>query len=213
MPELGNDVFLQDSHAEGQSLFSSRVVGVEGDHFLAELKEHDFVPDPGQEVMVFYNIRNRFVKQSARIEEVTERQPVDDGDQPVEDGESKIAVRVETYGQPMSAEGRSSFRVSTIVARLTVGFGSNDKCPLVDVSITGFGLISAEERDIGDVVNATLYFEDAEQSGLVRVQSKRVLRDCCFRYGVHCIGSDLQVMAQAISMEQQRQQLRRMAGV
>jgi hypothetical protein len=83
---------------------------------------------------------------------------------------------------------------------------------LVDVSHSGFGLISSEDHEVGNVVKATLNFDDEDHAGLVRIQSKRVLSKGRFRFGVFCIASDLQAIAQAISMEQQRQQLRRLAG-
>ena len=112
----------------------------------------------------------------------------------------------------MSAEDRQCFRVSCAVEGLTISFGGTDNCLLVDVSSTGFGVVSPDEYEVGSIVTATPKYEELEHTGNVRIQSVVASRNGGFRYGVCCIDKDLERVVQQISMEIQRSQLRRLAA-
>jgi hypothetical protein len=109
-------------------------------------------------------------------------------------------------------EGRQSFRVSCVVDELTISFGGSADCSLVDVSSTGFGVVSSEEYEIGATVTATPTYEECGHTGNVRIQSAVELRKGGFRYGVRCVDSDLQDVVRQISMAVQHSQLRRLAA-
>ncbi len=207
MLTVGNDVFLQlTSESEHRTLHPSSVVEVTDHVFTAELEEDDLAPEAGQEILIYYNLRHEFVNQSARIDTVLETEPD-------ENGQSKVLVAIERAGEPVSAEDRQCYRVSTVLAELAVSFGESDDCPVVDVSPTGFGVISPEDYRTGSVVTTSFQYEDLQHAGQVCIQSKRAFRGGRFRYGVHCVSKEFQAVMQQISMALQRQQLRRLSGL
>ncbi|MHC4826979.1 MAG: hypothetical protein ACYTEY_10510, partial [Planctomycetota bacterium] len=115
--------------------------------YTAEIEEPDVALEAGQDIFIYYEIERKFVKQAARIDAVMQTNPT-------------LVVGFETTGEPVAAESREWFRVSTVVANLTVDFGSKTGCPLLDVSSVGFAVESAERFEVGQVVPATLRFQD-----------------------------------------------------
>ena len=83
----------------------------------------------------------------------------------------------------------------------------------MDVSLTGFSVISPKKYRVGRGVTATFRYEDLQHTGHVYIQSMRPRRDGRFRYGVHCVSREFQAVMQKISMALQRQQLRRISGL
>ena len=108
-------------------------------------------------------------------------------------------------------------RVSSITAGLTVKLGDEDQCNVVDVSCTGFSVISSRSYAIGSIVEATLSYLGEECNGKVSVQSIRELSKGRIRYGLHCTenrastGNMLRGM-QVMTLSLQSEQLRRLAG-
>ena len=171
MLTVGNDVFLQlTSESEHRTLHPSSVVEVTDHVFTAELEEHDLAPEAGQEILIYYNLRHEFVNQSARIDTVLETEPD-------ENGQSKVLVAIERTGEPVSAEDRQCYRVSTVLAELAVSFGGCGDCPVMDVSPTGFSVISPKKYRVGRIVTATFQYENLQHTGHVCIQSMRPQRD------------------------------------
>jgi hypothetical protein len=128
----------------------------------AELDEPDVLLGPGQEIFVYYYLKHRFVKQAARIDAVMETEPT-------------LVVGFQTDGEPMPAESRESFRVSTVMSDLTATVGAEDECRLLDVSTTGFAVEATQRYEVGQVVSVTLRYQGRQFSGKARVQSIREL--------------------------------------
>jgi hypothetical protein len=223
MPTLGTDVFLQLAGKSRRMLYPSKVVEVTENTFTVELEENIFSFDAegegqaletDQEILIYFNRQRNFLKQAARIDELLK--PVDDEfeneDDQCKDHQCKVLVRLEATGEPVSAESRQCYRVSTVVAELSASFGECDDCELVDVSSTGFAVISREEYPVGKVVTASPRYEDLRPTGPVCIQSVQALNDGRFRYGVHCVEKSFQEEVQQLGMELQRLQLRRLAG-
>ena len=84
---------------------------VAGAVFTVELEEADLFPESGQEVLIYYNRKREFVKHSARIGTLSQTEAD-------ADGVTKVRVEFETFGLPVSAEGRQCYRVSTVVSGL-----------------------------------------------------------------------------------------------
>ncbi|MHC4082801.1 MAG: PilZ domain-containing protein [Planctomycetota bacterium] len=171
--------------------------------YTAELDESDVLLGPGQDLFVYYYLRHRFVKQSARVDAVMQTDPT-------------LVVGFQTTGEPMPAEGRESFRVSTVMADLTVTVGAETECRLLDVSHTGFAVEATQRYDIGQVVSVTLRYQGRQFSGKAQVQSIRELDLGKVRYGLHAVedrasGGDLRKGQQHISAAVEREQLRRLS--
>ena len=186
-------------------LHPAKIVGFTEDLYTAELEQDDLPITAKLETLVFYESNRSFLQQAACITEV------------IEDG-PKFMIEFKTTGEPMSAEGRQHYRVCAVMAELTAEFGKEKKCPLLDVSSTGFSVIAGETYEIGRIVDAVLRYDGKEHKGKVSIQSTRQLSEGRIRYGVSCVKDAKQPSAnmaaglQHMSVSLQREQLRRLAG-
>ncbi len=198
------DLFLQmPRNASERVLHPGRLTGGLGTTITAVFEAPGLEIPIGREVAIYYNLRQKFVRQDARIVDVL----CDESDDV--DG---LQVTIEKTGEPMLAESRACFRVSTVLEGISIGFGQHSDCPLADISHTGFAVISTEIFEIGCVVPTTLRYNDLAADGYVRVQSKRGLTDGRFRYGTFCFEKSLEKTIQTIVMVIQREQLQRLAA-
>jgi len=185
-------------------LHPAKVVGLQDDKYTAEVEEQSLPVESGQDILVNFEKNREFMQQSARIESVDE-------------SEGRQVITFATTGEPVSAESRQCYRVSTVMMELTAGLGPERGCPVLDVSTTGFSVIAAEDYSIGNLVDASIEFEDQSYSGKLSIQSVRELSPGRIRYGLHCSEAktspgDLAKGLQRMSLQIQRAQLRRLAG-
>ncbi|MCK4874147.1 MAG: hypothetical protein KAS72_15600 [Phycisphaerales bacterium] len=185
-------------------LHPGTIVEYEAGIHTAIFTAEDFTPQADQEVLVYFDCGKGFMQQPARINVVMQ-----------DDEEVRIAF--ETTGEPVSAESRQCYRVSTLLSDLTATFQDEPECPLLEVSATGFAVLASEVYSIGTTVNTTLSFEDQQYTGKATVQGVKEINPGRIRYGLHCLSgrsgtNDLARGLQAISMTVQRRQLRRQLG-
>ncbi len=100
---------------------------------------------------------------------------------------------------------------------LAAGLGDEDQCPLLDVSCTGFSVISSRKYAIGTIVEAKLTHEGEEYCGRVSVQSIRDLGKGRIRYGLYCLedktfAGNMPRGLQLMTALLQSEQLRRLAA-
>ena len=198
-------VFLNLPRGSRKHILHPATVKEPGEHgHTAELQEPDVALEAGQHIFVYYELERKFVKQAARIDAVMQTDPT-------------LVVGFQITGEIASAESREWYRVSTRIASLTMDFGDEAGCPLLDVSSVGLAVEATERYEIGHVVPATLRYEGRQYRGQARIQSIRELGGDRYRYGVHSIedrasGGDLRKGQQLISAALEREQLRRRAG-
>ena len=171
--------------------------------YTCTLQEPALPLRPGLSVVVFYEIKNRFMQQPARVEAILESEP-----SPV--------IGLMITGDAISAEARQCYRVSTVMTSARAKLGRESECQVLDISATGFAMMSTKQHLLGEVVTAILSFEDLVYQGLARVQSVREMPDGSMRYGLHGIESrdgDSQLIKgqNEIAMAMQRAQLKRLA--
>ena len=171
--------------------------------YTAELEESDVALQAGQDLFGYYELKRKFVKQPARIDAVMQTAPM-------------LVIGFQITGEPMSAESREWFRVSTVMANLTASVGAEPECRLLDVSTAGFAVEAATRYEIGQIVPVTLRYENGQFSGEARIQSIREMEKGRFRYGLHAVeekasGGDLRKGQQHISAAIEREQLRRLS--
>jgi len=206
MLHIGTKMFMQiPDNSSRKILHPGTVIEVEDGIITAEFEADDFQVEAEQEVFVYHEIQREFMKQSAVVEESV-------------DEELPPMVRFRTTSEPVSAENRQCFRVSTVIADLVASLGSEDACPLLDVSATGFALIAKTKYEIGNHIEVILYFEDKTYAGMGCVQSVQEFSTGRYRYGLLGVedkqsGGDLQKGLAIISAAVQREQLRRLAGI
>ncbi len=203
MLSMDGGFFVQIPNGSKRILHPATIVGTEDETHTAELEENDLPIGDGQEVLIFYDFRREFMQQPARIRRVTH--------------DPKLVIEFETTGEPVSAESRQYYRVSAVMTGLTATLGSENACPLLDVSRTGFSVVARQSYDLGSFVNAALRYENHQYRDRVCVQSIRDLSRGRIRYGLHCVGKNRHAGGtprglHQISVSLEREQLRRVAG-
>ena len=202
---IGGAFFLQlPDKSKKHILHPGKVVGLEGNTYTGELEEQGLDIAEGQDLIIYFSAGRDFLQQAARILKIL-------GDEPTP------TIVFETIGDPVSAENRQYYRVTTVTAGLDADLAGEDQCRLLDVSCTGFAVTSAREHAFGNIVEATLFHQGEEYNGKVSVQSIRELSKGCIRYGLYCVENrasvgniprGLQIMTVLLESDQ----LRRLAG-
>ncbi|MFO0690867.1 MAG: hypothetical protein U0900_19380 [Myxococcota bacterium] len=125
---------------------------------------------------------------------------------------------IEPVGDPISAENRQSYRVSTISAGIQARMGGESGLQVQDLSATGFALLADKKYKIGQTVEVAIRYGDEACHGKASIQSFRELESGRLRYGVRAIEEDPHAQTflrtlQRISLAVQREQLARSGGV
>ncbi len=154
-------------------------------------------------LLLFYNPHRDFMQRPTRVETL-------------ERTEETLKFEARLVGDPISAESRECYRVSTAARSMTASFGKEPACPVLDVSQTGFSVIAAGECEIGELFCASLNYEGKEFKGDVSVQSVRKIDDSRVRYGLQACDQGNPNKATTSVLEWmtnrlQREQLRRMS--
>ncbi len=187
-------------------LHPAKVVSVKPmeNSYLGDVEELNLAAEIGQDFIVYFENNSRFMQQPARIDGLYK-------------AESQLIISFTTTGEPASAESRQHYRVSTVFVRgLTAEMGTKRVCLVVDVGVTGFGVIAKEHYSIGNQVDASIEYEGQKYTGNVCIQSVRELGEGRIRYGLQCASAktsqgNLTKGLQNMSVKIQREQLRRLA--
>lgn len=206
-------------------LHAARVAQNNSNGLVLRLDEPGLPVEPERGFRLYYEQNLKFVQQAAKIEAVlgagevpagTTPPPTPPASTPAEAPQGPTII-VRTLGEPVSAEGRECYRVSTLLSGLKAGLGDVADGALADVSVTGFSIISHATHEAGTVLPVTLHHEGKTFAGQGAIQSIKALADGRIRYGLLCadngrLRSPLKTALQQISVAVQRQQLKRLAG-
>lgn len=206
MPVIGLIVFTRfPGETRRRVLHASTVTQLSGtDSFTVLPDDSGLGYEVGQELLIYFERRRQFVQQPAKVEALL-------------DSEKGGVVVLRTTGEPVSAESRQCYRVSTILSDLSVTFDGVEGCSLRDVCVTGFAVASPRHYTTGQVLDVGLLFEGTGYTGQASIQSITPMPDGQVRYGVNCVkdkasASSLSKGVQQVSMSVQRRQLSRLAG-
>ncbi len=200
----GTGFFVQIPDGSNERiLYAALVEDVEERSYTARLEEDEAPLKGGQNVFIFYEFKGEFVRQPACTSALSHTQ-------------SGINFAFQFTGEPVSAERRQCYRVSTVMAAITATFGDEEKCAVLDVSATGFAVLGTKQRKIGHVVETIVSCGDENFSGQGRIESIRESNCGRFRYGLHCVDARpgreaLRIGLQKISAAVQREHLRRLS--
>ena len=210
MLSQGDLIYLQKPAQNQQRvLIPMDVIANQQDHIIIETSDvFDWVHEDGQ-VMVYFDKRRDFMKQSAKMELVVHEETEDQID-------GVMRYTIELLGDAVSAESRQCFRVSTVISDRKAILSEEGEVKLVDVSATGFAVIASKERNIGQIVKTVLIHEGREFAGTACVQSICELSKGQIRYGMYSVeqnhkSNNLTSGLRTISMDVQREQLRRLS--
>lgn len=201
MLKTGERIHLLDPTRPGErTLHTGVLAAIEEGAWIAEFPTPSFEVAAEAEFVIFYEVKRNFVQQIARIDEVRE-------------GEPALTVKLATIGDSAPAEGRETYRVTTLSTSITAQLGSANDCDVVDVSSTGFAAVSPQKHEIGERLDASITYDGETHSGVVAIQSIQERKDGT-RYGVRYIAehgqkSQFEDGLNQISLGVQREQLAR----
>ncbi len=160
--------------------------------------------EAGQDVLIYFEIKHEFMQQPAHVHAL-------------DDTETGKIVIFEPLGDPVSAESRQHYRVSTITAKIAADVGTENGCKVVDISSTGFAAVVEQKLAIGETVSVRIDYDGRHCEGTASVQSTRQKPGGQYRYGFlsvsHKDGGAFQEALNEISLDVQRTQLRRLSGL
>ncbi len=201
MIKPGATIFFRDPKIENERvLVPSTLLAVEDEILVTQLAPTERF-ETGQEITVFYEVKREFMQQPVQI----------DG---LEPGEEGPVARYFALGDPVSAESRQHYRVTTITAELRATIGSDTGCPVQDVSATGFSAVVPTRYAQGERVSVSI------RHGEILCEGEAVVQSVCeradgFRYGflsAGTAGGALQEQLNQVSLAVQREQLQRLSG-
>ena len=221
LPLAGDRFYVQIPNQTGERiLHPSVVVEKEGSKYVAEVEVSSPPLEAGNDIVIFFELNGEFMQQAGRIDMVkpaTASSEDTSTSSSLNSNHPSTSVGFQLVGEAISAENRQSFRVSTVMIDLTASLENEVNCPLLDISSSGFSLLSSREHAYGSLVEVALAFGPDTYSGKVRIQNVIENPKGVFRYGLRrvedtMIDHELATGCQVISMEIQRMQLRRRTG-
>ncbi len=187
-------------------LHAAKLLSFSENVYTAKLEESGIALTPDQEIFVYYEKVRNFFQQAALVKQATE------------DCDGVANFQFETTSDPMSAESRLCYRVTTVLDDLFAEVAGQPNRQILDVSATGLSFISNDKFDTGKIVDIKLSYEDFESRGALCIQSVSNISPGRTRYGANIAtnnksSSTLEKYLKKIYLSIQRQQLQRLAGV
>jgi hypothetical protein len=176
-------------------------VGDGGTTVVARFEEQ-VSPEVNSDVQLYVEFRGKFFQQGARVVEI-----LDAGEQP--------QLKFTRVGDPVSAESRGSYRVSTAAAQIKAKIAKRAGAfSVVDVSPEGFAIILNDAPLCGSMLEVNWDFEGVKVEGSARVQTIKPLPNGTFRVGLLAADkqSPMRRSLERLSIALQRAQLRRLSG-
>lgn len=229
MLKVGNDVLFQEPTMSTRRLRRSVVIAADEETISVRFVGEPFAFEVDQEVLMYFNGRREFMQQIARVTQIhahdasggsasdTEAARAESAREGSETNEGPVFV-LEPVGEPISAEARQTYRVSTISARIEARVGSETGLPVQDLSATGFAVLADEIYLVGQTVDVSIRHGEESCAGKAAIQSFRELESGRLRYGLRAIAEDPRAREflstlQRISLAVQREQLQRSGAV
>lgn len=213
--KLGNDVLFQEPTVSTRRLRRSVVIAIAEDSVSVRFVGEPFAFELEQEVLMYFTAKREFMQQIGRIVSIdAQGAPID----PAAEGAKEGPVfTIEPIGDPISAEARQNYRVSTISAGIQAVMGEEANLQVQDLSATGFAVLADQQYTIGQVLDVSIRHGEEACHGLVSIQSFRELESGRLRYGLRAIEKDPHAKVflatlQRISLAVQREQLQRSGG-
>lgn len=224
--KMGNDVLFQEPSVSNRQLRRTVVVATDDDTISVRFVGEPFAFEVDQEVLMFFNGKREFMQQIGRIREIQGLEPAaapEAAAAPPEKAEAKPEKNekkegpvfvIEPVGDPISAENRNHYRVSTISAPIRARMGAESGLQVQDLSATGFAVLADKQYKIGQTIEVEIRHGEECCHGRASVQSYRELESGRLRYGLRAIAEDPHAQVflatlQRISLAVQREQLQR----
>lgn len=243
MIATGQRIFFQfpGESSASRILHPGSITEAQDGGYMALMDGSDLPASAGDNAFVYFEQRREFMQQPIAIDAVftsadleaptashveSDSYPSPFGDEPqvdatvetLDDSTMRVIVGFHPTGEPVSAESRQCYRVLTSISSdVSAVIDGQHNCPVLDVSATGFSIMSEAPLRQGQVVRVTLNHEQNDYAGSAVVQSSKELNDGRYRYGLYCAGDEksngsLFKGLQQIGTKIQREQIRRLNG-
>ncbi|MCH7868223.1 MAG: hypothetical protein IH881_11045 [Myxococcales bacterium] len=171
------------------------------DTAVVSISDREFGLEAGQDILLYFTDRSQFLQLAVRITRAT-----------IEG--VKLQLELERQSDPISAEARETFRVTTLTSGIEVLPGGTDRRSLRDISVIGFGLVTSESYQLGQTLSVVVERgEDERYEGRACVHSIRKLRKGHVRFGFRALpdkdDANLAQELKDLTIEVQRAQLQR----
>lgn len=202
-PQL--NVYLRlPSTSSKRILHATKIVEVIEKVYVVQPESQTLPLEPDQELLLYFGLDRQFMQQPIRVNAVI-------------DTEDRPTFGIEVTGEPVSAESRKSYRVSTVISDMSATVDDVADCKLVDVSASGFAVIAPLSFNVGGQAQVSLFHDNASFTGNATVQSVAPFSETQTRYGFYLSNqphesAELDRAVQKIAMDLQREQLRRLSG-
>ncbi len=216
----GHRLFVDIPGASGEStLHAATILDASDEGFTAVSTDAVRHFEPGAACRIFFERNREFMQQPAIIEgfltEVATDAVPTVAELDLNAGATLCVFGFRTEGEPVSAENRQCYRVSAVMYEVSADFGAERGCKVMDVSATGFAVMSATRHDPGAVLDTTLHFDGKSYTGRVCVQNVVEHHSGRFRHGLYSVRNangtcDLEKGCGIINTGIQRMQLRRL---
>jgi hypothetical protein len=210
--KVGNDVLFQEPTVSMRRLRRSVVLATSQDSISVRFVGEPFAFELEQEVLMYFSAKREFMQQIGRIVSIdVQCASIDPAAESVKEGP---VFTLEPIGDPISAEARQNYRVSTISAGIQAWMGTEANLQVQDLSATGFAVLADRQYAMGQVLEVSVRHGEEACHGLVSIQSFRELESGRLRYGLRAIekdphAKDFLATLQRISLAVQREQLQR----
>ncbi len=199
----GSGVFVQiPDTSNTRILHPGEIMHVADGQFSVSLPDDELPLAPGDEFILYFEKSREFMKVGGRVLAMGDLEEVQ-------------TFTFETVGEAVSAESRQCYRVSLVMTHVNATCGDDSSCRLMDVSQTGFSVVSSSQFQIGQVVPIEFVFEGQKFIGTAAMQGMKELPSGKSRYGFHVVeerGSTLADGLNKLSIAIQRLQLQRRSG-
>jgi hypothetical protein len=222
MMNPGTRIFIQIPDAQGKAmLHPASVLEVVHDSITAISTEAVRQLETGSECHVLFEHLQEFMQQSVQVDAImptTSEPELETMEQlDLQSSDQLCVFGFRTVGEPVSAEQRQCYRVSTVMYPVRATIEGETDCQVLDVSATGFSVLTEQSHDPGSVLEATLHYDGADYQGRVSTQNVLPHRSGQYRLGLYGIKKsngqcELSKGSRIINTSIQRQQLRRLTG-
>jgi hypothetical protein len=155
----------------------------------------------GDESTIFAQWRDKFLQQGVKIQTAAMN-------------DDPSTIELSRVGEPVSAEGRGSYRVSVAIAMIYGTVDGQKHCHVVDISPEGCAVVCTQPLIIGQTVPVQFEYQNVVVEGLLKVQTLKNLSSGKMRFGLLANekNSPARKALQKLTVLMQRLQLQRLAG-
>lgn len=103
---------------------------------VLSINDTEIGPEPGQDILIYFNEKTKFLQMAVRITRATHEG-------------AALLIELERQSNPISADGRETFRITTLTSGIEAQVDDKDRCSLRDISVVGFAIITSESYQMG----------------------------------------------------------------